>query len=80
VGIDAMTYITLDEASTQLSKLIQDAARGEQIILTQDSTPVAEIVPVTISRGPRQPGSAKDLITYMADDFDAPLADFQEYS
>lgn len=75
-----MTYVTLDEASTQLPKLIQDAARGEQIILTQDSTPVAELVPVAVSRGPRQPGSAKDLILYMADDFDAPLPDFQDYS
>jgi prevent-host-death family protein len=75
-----MTYVPLDEASTQLSKLVQDVARGEQIILTQDSTPVAELVPVTVTAGPRQPGSAKELILYMADDFDAPLPDFQDYS
>ena len=27
----------------------------------------------------RQPGSAKHLITYIADDFNAPLEDFREY-
>jgi hypothetical protein len=28
---------------------------------------------------PRAPGSAKDMIAHMADDFDAPLEDFKEY-
>ena len=75
-----MTYVTLDDAVTKLPKLIQDAAGGEQIILTQDSTPVAELVPIPASRGPREPGSAKGLILYMADDFNAPLPDFEDYS
>ena len=30
--------------------------------------------PISLKRG-----SAKDIITYMADDFDAPLDDFKEY-
>jgi len=31
------------------------------------------------ARAPREFGSLKDFITYMADDFDAPLEDFKDY-
>jgi prevent-host-death family protein len=78
-----MTYVTLEEAGAQLPRLIEEARQGEEVIITRDDQPVARVVavsePESKSRPRRKPGSAKDVILYMADDFDAPLEDFKEY-
>lgn len=73
-----MTQITLDEASQNLSDLIEAALGGEEIIIVKDNQPVVKLTPVLPVKRRRQPGSAKGLIT-IADDFDEPLEDFQEY-
>jgi len=39
------------EAKTRLSQLIDEAARGEEIIITKHGVPVAALIPVA---GPRQ--------------------------
>jgi prevent-host-death family protein len=74
-----MTQVTLEEAGAQLGRLIEEASRGEEVIIVQDDRPVAKIIPLTQAK-PREPGSAKDLILHIADDFNAPLEDFKEYS
>ncbi len=73
-----MTTVTMEEAGISLPQLIQAANRGEEII-TENDQPVAKLVSVLQSRPHRQPGSAKDLILYIAEDFDAPLDEFKEY-
>ncbi len=77
-----MTQVTLEEAGTQLSQLIRAAREGEEVVITQDSQPVARLVPVpeTESEGRPRPrfGSGKGLFR-MSPDFDAPLEDFKEY-
>lgn len=70
--------IDLHHAQTQLSELVRQAARGEDVILTEDGEPVAKIIPINRFRGPREFGSARGLI-HIADDFDAPLEDFSDY-
>lgn len=70
--------IDLVHAQTRLSELVRRAARGEDVILSEDGEPVAKIIPISRARGPREFGSARGLI-HMADDFDAPLEDFEEY-
>jgi prevent-host-death family protein len=70
--------IDLSHAKSQLPDLVRQAARGEDVILTDGGEPVAKIIPITRAQGPRQFGSAKGLIR-MADDFDEPLEDFREY-
>jgi prevent-host-death family protein len=67
--------IDLSDARAELAELVQQATRGEDVILTDGGTPIAKIVPIGHARGPREFGSAKGLI-HMADDFDAPLDDF----
>lgn len=74
-----MTQVTLEEAGTQLGKLVEAANRGEEVIITQNSQPVAKLVSLPRTRPRAQFGSAKDLLIYMAEDFDAPLEDFKEY-
>jgi prevent-host-death family protein len=40
-----MATITIHKAKTQLSKLIEQAERGEEVIIARGRTPVARLVP-----------------------------------
>jgi prevent-host-death family protein len=73
-----MQQITLTEASQHLSDLVEAALGGEEVIIMKDNQPVIKLTPVLPVKVRRQPGSAKGMVT-MADDFDAPLEEFQEY-
>ena len=76
-----MSTVTIQEAQLNLAHLIDTLKPGEEIIITRDELPVARLVGEEAgSRKPRKLGIAKDKILYMADDFDAPLDDFKEYS
>ena len=72
-----MTQVTLDEAKEQLPALIEAALGGEEVLITRNGHTV-RLVPCE-EKPRRKAGSAKGLITYIADDFDAPLEDFNEY-
>lgn len=74
-----MHSVTLEEAATQLPQLIEEAQNGEDVVITQDSQPIAKIVSLPKSKPRAKFGSGKGLILYMAPDFDAPLDDFKEY-
>lgn len=76
-----MSTVTVEEAQTKLSELIEGLTPGEEIVITRNDRPVARLVGEASSHAhrPRQPGSARDKILYMAEDFDAPLDDFKEY-
>jgi prevent-host-death family protein len=72
----AATY-NMHEAKTQLSRLAERAAGGEEIVIARNGTPVARLMPVA-ERRPRRLGLAKGLIR-IGDDFDDPLPpDIQE--
>jgi len=51
-----MRSVTVHQAKTNLSKLIEEACRGEEVIISRGSTPVARLVPVGQVHGRRQPG------------------------
>ena len=40
-----MPVVTIQEAKTQLSPLIERVERGEEVIIVRDKTPVARLVP-----------------------------------
>jgi prevent-host-death family protein len=63
--------VSLYEAKTQLSALVEQAAAGEEIIITKNGRPRAKLVPVR-DAARRRPGKAKGKI-WMSGDFDAPL-------
>jgi prevent-host-death family protein len=67
-----MTSVNVHEAKTNLSKLLQRVASGEEIIISNRGTPVACLVPFSQPRGPRPLGFDKGRVR-IADDFDAPL-------
>jgi prevent-host-death family protein len=66
--------IEMRDAQEQLAELVSLAMTGTEVILTQDSTPLARIVPVEGSLSPRVPGLHAGAIWTSAD-FDDPLPD-----
>jgi antitoxin (DNA-binding transcriptional repressor) of toxin-antitoxin stability system len=73
-----MYKVKLDEAQIRLLDLIEAAIKGEDVFILKDNQQTVQLVPVELPKRRPQFGSAKGLIE-MADDFDAPLADFKEY-
>jgi antitoxin (DNA-binding transcriptional repressor) of toxin-antitoxin stability system len=71
--------VNIHEAKTQLSKLIQAAVNGKQVIIARGNKPVVRLEVLPEARSERKIGNAKGLILSMADDFDEPLDDFKGY-
>jgi prevent-host-death family protein len=67
-----MPTVTIHQAKTNLSKLIERASQGEEIIIARGSNPVAKLVPVGAVKGKRQPGSMKGKLE-IGPDFFEPL-------
>lgn len=74
-----MQIMTLDQAKTNLAQLVEAAASGEEVFITQDEVLSVQLVPCIVKKRKRAFGSAKGLIS-MSPDFDAPLDDFRDYS
>ena len=67
-----MRQVNLHEAKTHLSRLVEDAAAGEEIIIAKAGKPIAKLTPITAPSGQRQLGSMRGKI-WIAPDFDDPL-------
>ncbi|HEY8946041.1 MAG TPA: type II toxin-antitoxin system prevent-host-death family antitoxin [Polyangiaceae bacterium] len=65
--------VNMHEAKTNLSKLVEEAERGEDILLARSGKVVARIVALPPARS-RELGQWKGKVR-MAEDFDAPLAE-----
>jgi prevent-host-death family protein len=76
-----MTTVSIDEARTKLSELIQRLHPGDEVIIIENNQPVARLLPATVQPQPRlrRLGSMRGTVRYIAPDFDAPLEDFKEY-
>ncbi|MEX2556671.1 MAG: type II toxin-antitoxin system Phd/YefM family antitoxin [Actinomycetota bacterium] len=69
-----MTEINVYEAKTHLSRLLDRAEGGEEIIITRHGRPVARLGPITEKPRARKLGRLRGRIR-MSQDFDAPLPD-----
>jgi prevent-host-death family protein len=65
--------VGVHEAKTHLSRLLEDVAAGEEIVITRRGEEVATLVPVRRS-SPRRFGMDRGRFV-VSDDFDAPLPD-----
>ncbi len=74
-----MHYISLEEAQNNLPNLVHGLMPGEEVIITENSHPVARLMPAAVAASTRRLGALRGTVTYMAPDFDAPLDDFKEY-
>jgi prevent-host-death family protein len=67
-----MGPVNIFEAKTQLSKLIEIAEKGEDVIIARAGKPVARLTRLEAVKKPIRYGLLKDKI-HIADDFDDPL-------
>ena len=68
-----MRTVTLRTAKNLLSRLVDEAAAGEEIVIAKAGKPVAKLVSIeSAAAKPRKPGSMRGKVK-IHDDFDAPL-------
>lgn len=69
-----MRNATVSEAKAQLSRLIESALRGEEVVITRAGKPVVRLTPFDTASQPRNLHQAywRGNVR-IADDFDAPL-------
>jgi prevent-host-death family protein len=75
-----MTMISIEEAQAKLPDLIHRMNTGDEVVITENNQPVARLVATGSEprQTPRQPGTLRGSVLYMASDFDAPLEDFKD--
>lgn len=66
--------VNLYEAKTHLSRLVEDAAAGEEIVIAKSGRPLARLVPLQPVVEPRLPGLWKGQV-WIAHDFDSELSE-----
>ena len=69
--------VTIEEAQANLAELIAGLTPGQEIIITSNDQPVAELRPLP-AEGQPQFGSCKGSLEILAED-DEHLKDFAEY-
>ncbi|MGI4791023.1 MAG: type II toxin-antitoxin system Phd/YefM family antitoxin [Janthinobacterium lividum] len=67
-----MVQVTVEQAVSEFGRLLEGIKQGEEFVIVQGNAPLARLSPAL-------PGSAVGIITYVAEDFDAPLEEFEEY-
>lgn len=71
--------VNVHQAKSQLSKLIERALAGEEIIIARNNTPTVRLEVLPKAQHKRQLGALKGLIVHMDESFDEPLDDFRDY-
>ncbi len=65
-----MKIASIQEAKSQLSRLIEQAMSGEEVVIAKGGQPMVRLVPIHADETPRQGGQWKGRIR-IAEDFDA---------
>jgi prevent-host-death family protein len=69
-----MGMTNIHEAKSQLSKLIERALNGEDVVIAKAGQPVVRLVPIHQDQSPRRGGQWRGRVR-IADDFDSLPAD-----
>ena len=69
-----MTMFNIHEAKTKFSQLIQQALKGEEVIIAKSGIPLIRLSPYEKSKAARKGGQLKGILI-ISDDFDDPLPD-----
>jgi prevent-host-death family protein len=69
-----MKTINVHQAKTQLSRLLEEVAAGQEVIIAKAGKPVARLVSLRVASKKRQLGILEGKLT-VSPDFDAPLPD-----
>lgn len=57
-----MTRVTIHEAKTHLSRLLEEVEKGGEVVISRRDKPIARLVPIATERPERKPGRMKGLI------------------
>lgn len=68
-----MDTVNLYEAKTNLSRLVERAAAGEEIVIAKAGRPLARLVPLAAQRTTPRPLGLLAGEVWIGDDFDDPL-------
>ena len=75
-----MKQFSIHEAKTHLSRLIQAALKGEEIIIAKGNKPMVRLDVLPEARLERHIGGQPGFVISMDKDFNAPIKDFSDYS
>ena len=67
-----MKISNIHQAKSQLSKLIESALAGEEIVIAKAGKPLVRLIPYQEDEQPRNPGGWEGKVV-MSDDFDEEL-------
>lgn len=62
--------VNMHQAKTSLSRLVERALTGEEVIIARNGEPLVKLVPVSEERKPRMPGRYKGKILIAPDCFE----------
>jgi prevent-host-death family protein len=65
-----MIIVTVHAAKTHLSRLIEQALRGEEVVIARGDKPLVRLVPVEASKPKRVPGTLKGKLVVPESFFD----------
>lgn len=65
-----MEIANIDEARSRLSLLVEQALRGEEVVIASEGRPLVRLVPIQPDASPRVGGQWKGQVR-MAEDFDS---------
>jgi antitoxin (DNA-binding transcriptional repressor) of toxin-antitoxin stability system len=74
-----MPTVTLVDAQARLPELLEQLQPGEEITITDQGMPLAQVRKAERTSWPCKAGSYQKAEFWMAPDFDAPLDEFKEY-
>jgi antitoxin (DNA-binding transcriptional repressor) of toxin-antitoxin stability system len=69
-----MVTKTIDVHEAELDELLRLVEAGTEVILTEENTPIARLMPIDASIAPRVAGLHREAIV-TSEDFDEPLSD-----
>lgn len=73
-----MTTVNIHEAKTHLSRLVDEAVAGGEVVIARANRPLVKLTPLAEALPPRKLGTAAGRV-HIRDDFDEPLEDFDAY-
>ena len=69
--------VNVHQAKSQLSRLIERALDGEEVVIARNNTPTVRLEVLPGARRKHKLGTLKGLVRHMADDFDEPLNGYE---
>jgi antitoxin (DNA-binding transcriptional repressor) of toxin-antitoxin stability system len=73
-----MTTLSLAEVQARLPELVRSLTPGDELVITENSEPIAKVTAVKAEKPRPVPGRAQGMITILKEDEDH-LKEFEEY-